>query len=189
MFNAAIAADAGDIHGVAISCIASTHGTGHASARTLAGRGASIASIWLWVVGILLSHALLGQSLRVVGAPAPFAITAAVAGSPPTSPAADASTLYTVRTRFSRPKKIIAQLNMNMPAGLTLRVNLSPVGGSSSAETVTLTTVPQAVVNNITNNSNLSNTITYSLSATTAAGVVPGQNRSVTFTLTAFPQL
>lgn len=83
--------------------------------------------------------------------------------------------------------KITAQLTSAMPAGVTLKLALTPIAGATGVPAVTLSVAAQAVLDNITNNNNLSSTVTYSLSATAAAGVVSSQNRTVLFTLAAFP--
>ena len=74
-----------------------------------------------------------------------------------------------------------------MPAGTALEITLTPPAGTTGAGTVTLTTVAQSVVSNITSNKVATNPITYQLTATPAAGVVTSQSRTVTFTVAAFP--
>ncbi|HEY5060338.1 MAG TPA: hypothetical protein VII52_02330 [Gemmatimonadaceae bacterium] len=112
-------------------------------------------------------------------------ITTAIAGAAPTA-ATNAVTTYTTKTLLGA-KKITAQLNSNMPAGMTLQVQFAAVPGSTSAGVVTLSTIAQAVVNNITNITNKTAGITYTVNATPAAGVVASTTRRVTLTLAAFP--
>jgi hypothetical protein len=71
---------------------------------------------------------------------------------------------------------------------MTLTVNfVAPTAPATSNGTVTLGTAPLQLVGDITNGTPQTNTITYTLSATTAAGVVTSQSRIVTFTLAAWP--
>jgi hypothetical protein len=152
-------------------------------------RRARTGAAWLsfMVATALLPGSVAGQQLSVTGTPGALKVTAAVAGSAPTSPAPDASTTYSVKTKQAAPMKITAQLTSAMPAGVTLKIALTPIAGATGVGTVPLTVAAQAVLNNITNNNPLSSTITYSLSATAAAGVVTSQVRTVLFTLSAFP--
>jgi hypothetical protein len=109
-------------------------------------------------------------------------INSATAGSAPTS--ATATATYAITTNDSI-KKITAQINADMPTGVTLTASLAAPTGASSAGAVALSTVPQAVVTGITklNESGLS--INYVLSATLAAGVVPEGTKTVTYTIAA----
>lgn len=142
-----------------------------------------------WVIGLALSAVSTtgAQSLSVSGDPAALKITTAAAGSPPNS-AVNSVTTYTVRARrANQPRKITAQLNSAMPAGTTLTIDLAAVGSSTTAGPVDLTMTAQDLVVDITNTTNRTGSITYTFSATSAAGVIPSSNRVVTFTLVAFP--
>ena len=67
----------------------------------------------------------------------------------------------------------------------TLQVNLgAPTGGSSSGD-VTLSTTAADLVTGITQRAESGLTVSYTLSATVAAGVVASDTRTVTLTLTA----
>lgn len=112
-------------------------------------------------------------------------INTAVAGSQPTS-VTNAVTTYNVRVNKTSNKKITAGLNTNMPANVTLTVTLSAPPGATSLGAITLTTTAQDAVVNITN-VNVTQSITYQLSATVAAGVIPSSTRTVTFTLLDYP--
>ena len=127
--------------------------------------------------------------LTVSGSPAsPMKITTAVAGFPPNS-AVDATTTYTTRAKKANaPQKILASISSVMPAGMTLTVDLvAPSPPATSNGAVTLGTSPLQVIGDIANTVLETNTITYTLSATAAAGVVTSQSRIVTFTLMAWP--
>lgn len=121
------------------------------------------------------------DQITVTGSPS-LVINSATAGSALNS--ATASGTYAVTTNGTN-RKITAAIDTNMPAGVTLTVALgAPTGGNSSG-TVTLTSVAQDVVTNITtvNESGLS--ISYGLSADITAGVIPAGNKTVSYTITA----
>jgi hypothetical protein len=126
--------------------------------------------------------------LTVSGSPLAMKITTATAGFPPNS-ATDATTTYTVKAKFTTsPLKILASLSSIMPPGMTLTVFLvAPSAPATSNGAVTLSTSQLQVVGNITTTVLETNTITYTLSATAAAGVVTVQSTVVTFTLLAWP--
>ncbi|MFI5246239.1 MAG: hypothetical protein ACHQQR_13480 [Gemmatimonadales bacterium] len=119
------------------------------------------------------------------GSPAQMTVSAAVAGS---APAAVSNTNTTYSLSTSPPSghyAITASINTPMPAGVTLTANLAASKGAS-AGAVALGTTAQNVVTGITKKMN-GQSITYTLTATVAAGVVPVQTRQVTFTLVSTP--
>jgi hypothetical protein len=69
---------------------------------------------------------------------------------------------------------------------VTLNITLAANNGAASTGVQTLTTSPVSVVTGIRRRE-LGQKITYTLSATAAAGVVPLQNRHVTLTAIAAP--
>ena len=116
-----------------------------------------------------------------------MAITTAIPRQPPTIDN-DATTTYTVKARNkNNPVKIMARLNAAMPPGMTLTVEMQAPNGATSAGPVTLDATDRELVGEITSPSAQTRGITYTLSATPAAGVVTPQSRTVTFTLTAWP--
>jgi hypothetical protein len=127
------------------------------------------------------------QTLTVSGSPPSMVINTAVAGFAPTDDQ-DVTTTYSVRAaNRNSPLKITGRLNAPMPAGMTLTVNLAPTQGSVGYGTVTLDATARDLVGDIAHTNNRTAAITYVLSATPAAGVVPPQSRTVTLTLTAWP--
>lgn len=108
-------------------------------------------------------------------------ISAATAGSAPTS--ASASGSYAITTNESG-KKITAQIDSNMPTGVTLTVSLAAAGGGTSEGAVVLSTTPVDAVKGISTVSQSGLAVGYQLSATVAAGVVPAGSRTVTYTIT-----
>ncbi len=121
------------------------------------------------------------NAITVSGNPAALTVNAATAGSAPTA-VSDATTTYAITTN-EIGKKITGAINTNMPAGLTLTVNLvAPTGGSSAGAT-SLSSVAADLVTGITTLNESAKTITYNLSATSAAGVVGSASKTVTLTI------
>ena len=108
-------------------------------------------------------------------------ITSATAGSDP-SPVSDASSVWSVTTNQTGAK-ISASIPTNMPTGLTLDVLLgAPAGATATART--LSTTSQDLVTGITKLKAGPMTVTYTLAATAAAGVIAPDSRVVTYTMT-----
>lgn len=125
-------------------------------------------------------------AMTVSGNPALLRINIAVAGFDPSS--VSASTTYTIKAgKANRPQKVSAALNAAMPAGVTLTVQLTAPTGASSLGPVALDATVRDLVGNITNTTVETQTITYTLSATAAAGVIPAGSRTVTFTVASWP--
>ena len=114
--------------------------------------------------------------------PVTLTITTAVAGSDPT-PVSDASSVWAVSTNQTNAK-ISASISTAMPAGVTLSVALASPVGATNAGTVALTAVSQDLVTNITKLKASAQSVTYTLGATVAAGVILSSSRTVTYTLT-----
>jgi hypothetical protein len=108
-------------------------------------------------------------------------INTATAGSSPTAATAGATWAVTTNQTGAR---ITASIGSNMPAGLTLSVNLAAPAGASSAGAQALSTVAVDVVTNISTVAQGAMAATYSLDATIAAGVVSSTTRTVTYTIT-----
>jgi hypothetical protein len=137
----------------------------------------------LLVGGSGFAHA---QTLGVSGSPAPMTISGAIAGSQPAT-LTNNGTTYSVSALPILPKKVTAQINTNMPAGVTLTVLLVAPAGATSAGRVALDIVARDVVTNITNVLPQGRTIEYQLSATVSAGVISTSTRTVTLTLVNYP--
>lgn len=117
------------------------------------------------------------------GGPGPLVVTRASAGTAPAD-AVDESTTWTVTTNQAG-RKITGVLDTDLPPGLTLRIVLTPPDGEGSAGSVPLSTAPQDLVTGFGSISSSGLGVTYTLSATTEAGVVPRDSRIVTFTIAA----
>lgn len=122
------------------------------------------------------------NEIDISGDPAAMTVSSATAGGAPNE-VTNAATTYAVTTNGTS-KKIQAKINSAMPSGVTLKVNLTAVTGGTSAGDVTLTASDQDTVTGITKLNESTKTITYKLSATSAAGVVAPGTRTLTLTLT-----
>jgi hypothetical protein len=138
--------------------------------------------------GLLCSGALAqAQTFSVAGSPGTLIINTAIAGQLPSSEM-DATTTYTVKAQNKKKTvKIMARLNTAMPPGVSLTIEMEAPTGGISAGPVTLDATDRELVGSIDNTNAQTRSITYTLSATPAAGVVTPQSRTVTFTLTAWP--
>ncbi len=143
----------------------------------------------LWVTVLLPfgGRTVGAQTLSVSGNPGLLRISAAVAGSEPTS-VSNATSTYTVTTPSpNRTYKITAQLDANMPAGVTLTGTFAAPNRATSLGAIALDVTARDVVTGIPKNTNSTQAITYQLTATVAAGVVPTSTRLVTLTVIRFP--
>jgi hypothetical protein len=123
------------------------------------------------------------NEIAVSGNPGALAVNAATAGAAPDT-VQDASTTYDLTTNESN-RKITAAIDTSMPSGVTLKVQLAAPAGATSAGAVTLSTSAADVVTGISTLNVTGKSITYSLSATSAAGTVGSDTRTVTLTITA----
>jgi hypothetical protein len=135
------------------------------------------------LLSLIVSGAACAQSITVTPAFAgPLIVSTAVAGQDP-APVSVGGGTYQLRQRRNRGiRTITARLSAPLPAGTTLTIQLvSPGGSAQSSGPVQLTTTPQAVITSIpnTNTTYAARAITYTFSATAAAGVVALQSASV----------
>jgi len=121
------------------------------------------------------------NQVGVTGSPT-LAITAAVAGSAPTSVTSSGNT-WAVTTNQSTAK-ITAAIGVAMPAGVTLSCTLAAPAGATSAGLKALGTTAVDVVTGITKLNASGLTLSYQLDATAAAGVITSTTRVVTYTIT-----
>lgn len=125
------------------------------------------------------------NELTVSGSPKPLIINTANAGSEPIS-VTDASTTYAITTNGgNNSRKITAQLDSDMPDGLTLCITLlGPTGADTPPTDVILTTTPTNVVTCINSVAQNGLTITYTLSAAATGGVVNPATKTVILIIT-----
>jgi hypothetical protein len=144
----------------------------------------------LLIIGLLSfnSRPMVAQfvTLSVTASPGAMTINSAVAGLQPTSKT-DATTSYRVTSFLAPQKKITAQLNAPMPAGMTLTATYAALGGGTSSGPVALDATARNMVINIGTVLGGTAAITYVVAATVAAGVVPLQTRTVTLTILNYP--
>jgi hypothetical protein len=141
----------------------------------------AVRRIWrtVAVAGLAFGARDARAQISVSGNPTAMKVTAAVAGSAPTA-VSNALTTYSLSTNPVRHFTVTASINSPMPAGVTLNITLAASNGVSVGA-VTLSTVAQNVVTGVSKRM-FGQVITYTLSATAAAGVVPLQTRIVTLT-------
>ena len=108
-------------------------------------------------------------------------INTATAGVDPAAATATASWAVTTNQTGS---KITASIGSAMPTGVTLAVTLAAPTGGTSAGAQALTTTAVDLVTGLTKVAEGALGVTYSLSATAAAGVVASTSRTVTYTIT-----
>ena len=108
-------------------------------------------------------------------------INTATAGAAPTD--ATAAATWAVTTNQTGAK-ITASIGSAMPGGVTLSANLAAPTGATSAGAQSLGTTAVDLVTGITKIAQGALAVTYTLSATAAAGVVSSTSRTVTYTIT-----
>ena len=135
----------------------------------------------------MVGRAAFAQTLSASGNPALLRVNTAVAGSEPIA-VSNSSTSYTVTTpNPNRPHNITAQIDANMPVGITLTVSLAAPPGATSLGPIALDVTARDVVTGIPRRANSTHGITYQLAATVQAGVVPLSSRTVTLTIVQAP--
>lgn len=121
------------------------------------------------------------NQFTVTSTPITLTVNAAVAGSDPT-PVSDATSVWAITTNQTGTK-VSANIPLDMPAGVTLGVLLGQPAGAASTSKNLASGAAQDLVTGITKLKATGLAVTYTLSATAAAGVVSG-SRVVTYTLT-----
>jgi hypothetical protein len=111
-----------------------------------------------------------------------FAISTATAGAQPDNDTDSGA--YDITTNCAaNAKKLTAALDLAMPTGTTLVMNVTAPTGGTSANDVTLTAVAQNVVTAIDGVAEANIVISYTFTATVAAGVVTNTPKTLTLTL------
>ena len=132
-------------------------------------------------------RAVAAQTIAVSGNPGLLHVTTAVPGSEPIA-VSNSTTTYTVTTPSpNRPHKVVAQLNAAMPVGLALTATLDPPPGATSLGPIALDMTARDVVTSIPRNTNATQLVTYTLTASVLAGVVPASSRIVSLTIVRAP--
>ena len=125
------------------------------------------------------------NEISVSGPPGLMEILAAEAGSVPEA-VIDNNTTISYSTNSSN-KKITADIDLDMPTGVTLEAHIAAPGGAQgiSQGSKPLSVTASDLVSGISKAAVQDATITYTLSATTSADPIENETRTVTFTLTA----
>lgn len=120
------------------------------------------------------------NEISVSGNPGALVVNTATAGSEP-DPASDATTTYAITTN-EESKKITGKIDTAMPNGTTLKIKLTaPTGASSTEQALSINDAD--LVTGITKKAESGLTITYTFSATVAAGVVDQASKTVTLAI------
>lgn len=146
-------------------------------------------SVFVFAMAVLALSArtAFAQTLVTAGAPTLMRVSSAVAGSQPL-PITVAGGTYTITTPIpNRTYAITAKLNVAMPTGSTMAVTLAAPPGATSLGAVALDVTARNVVTGIGRNVISTQNITYTFTATAAAGVIPLSSRTVTLTIIRFP--
>jgi hypothetical protein len=122
------------------------------------------------------------NQFSITSTPVTLTITTATAGSDPT-PVSGASSVWAVTTNQTNAK-ISASIPTDMPAGVTLNVQLAAPGTATSTAKDLASGAAQDLVTGLTKVKGSALTVTYTLSATAAAGVIAPSSRVVTYTMT-----
>lgn len=120
------------------------------------------------------------NQIAFTGSPS-LVVSTASAGSEPG--VANAAATWAVTTNQSNAK-ISASINAALPANVTLTVDLAAPSGATSAGAQPLGTTAVDLVTGLTRVAQGGLGVTYTLSATAAAGVVASTTRTVTYTIT-----
>lgn len=123
------------------------------------------------------------NELAVSGNPGALTVATATAGQAPDA-VTDATTSYAITTN-EEGRKITGAINSDMPTGVTLAIALQAPTGASSLGLRPLSSTATDLVTGISLLNDAAKGITYQLSATSAAGVVPSATKTVTLTITA----
>lgn len=124
------------------------------------------------------------NEIEVSGDPLALVVNTAVAGSEPTADTDNTTTWDITTNGGTDGKKLTVVIDTDMPANTTLEINLTAPTGATSSGDVTLSTTAEDAVTLIDSVAESGLSITYTLSALIAAGVVAQASKTVTLTLT-----
>jgi hypothetical protein len=124
------------------------------------------------------------NEITVSGDPGALVVNTATAGSEPTADTDNTTTWALTTNGGTDAKKMTGVIDTDMPANTTLEINLTAPTGATSSGDVSLSITAADLVTLIDPVAESGLTITYTLSALIAAGVVPQATKTVTLTLT-----
>ena len=146
-------------------------------------------SVFFFAIAVLVlsTRAAFAQTLTTAGSPTLMRVTSAVAGSEPV-PITVAGGTYSVTTpNPNRQYAITARINATMPTGTTMEITLTAPPTAVSLGAVAMDVTARNVVTGIDRQASFTQNISYTFTATAAAGVVPLSSRIVTLTIIQFP--
>jgi hypothetical protein len=120
------------------------------------------------------------NEIAITGTPS-LTINAATAGQAPDA-VTNSGSSWAITTNEVN-KKVTASLDAAMPTGVTLKAQLAAPSGATSAGSVALGTAAVDVVTGISKLNASGLGLSYNLAATSAAGVVESDTRTVTYTI------
>ena len=123
------------------------------------------------------------NEMSLSGNPAALVINSATAGSAPDD-AVNSATTWAITSNETN-RKVTGAIDLNMPTGVTLSVNMAAPTGGTSAGATALSSIAKDLVTGVSTVQESGLGVTYTLSATTAAGVVASSSRTLTYTITA----
>jgi hypothetical protein len=122
------------------------------------------------------------NEINIDDASVTLTVSTATAGSNPDQ--ANDTATYDITTNCAADaKKITAAINTDMPSGLTLRVNMTAPTGGTSAGAVALSSTAANAVTAIDAVAESNISMTFTLDATAAAGVVSSASKTCTLTI------
>ena len=121
------------------------------------------------------------NTLSISGSPGPLTINTAVAGQDPL-PVSDSSTFYNIQND-NNGAKIMGSISSNMPPNTAMTINITAPSGATRPGPIALSTIPQILPAGIPQCVYNQLSITYTLSATAAAGVIGTRQCVLTLTL------
>jgi hypothetical protein len=143
----------------------------------------------VWRVVVVVALLLTGSgaigaqnTITVSGNPALLRISSAVAGSEPIG-VSSGTTTYTVSVTSGGTRRITGRLSTALPPGVTVTVTLAAPAGATSMGAVVLDLTEKDLVINIPRPTTSTHAITYQLTATVSAGVIPLSSQIVTLRL------
>lgn len=126
-------------------------------------------------------------ALSVSGGPVSLIVNTALAGNQPTVATYTGASYTVTAKKTAGIKKIVGSINAPMPANTIMTIELAAVTGATSLGPVALDMTPRDLEINISKENATIAGITYTFTATVAAGVIPAQSRIVTLTLVNYP--
>jgi hypothetical protein len=124
--------------------------------------------------------------ITVAGSPS-LVVSTIVAGSSLASVSSTGLTYFVKALHPSGAQKVMVQLSATMPAGTTLTLAMVTPPSAVNMGPVILDTTTRDILLSVDKEGGSTYGLTYTLSATLAAGIIASQSRVVTFTMVTSP--